>query len=420
MRWEIFLLAVFTLTSVSGAGLVNADADRQGKFFNLFNIVKFENAPCYIEDGQLNGTCYADWECSDKGGEDKGNCAAGFGSCCFISCWEDRCSVDEPIAYFENENYPQRNEPEADSIKYTVKVTDENVCQVRIDLVDFDLAPQTAKGDCEDQYLTIEGVDGVGQMCGDNTDQHVYVPIDSVPATIDLNVVISSDTKDFDYKYRIKATQVDCTSNDDYMKEIKAPDGCTQYYTDTSGSIKSFNYDGENMYQQNQDYAICIAKEANMCGVKYTNPEKDKARSIGLAEQTKCDGAKEDGTAVAGTKESGCGEDCLDQGSEGEGDFIAVAMGQVADYKDFDSAKSYAAYYCGQGLGADVVDDAAGTADNEVEGDGVRDYSGGPFVLYFHTDNLSTNTTGSSGTSSKAQSNLGFEINYAVQTGNCR
>ena len=26
---------------------------------------------------------------------------------------------------------------------------------------------------------------------------------------------------DFDYKYRIKATQVDCTSNDDYMKEIK-------------------------------------------------------------------------------------------------------------------------------------------------------------------------------------------------------
>ena len=79
-----------------------------------------------------------------------------------------------------------------------------------------------------------------------------------------------------------------------------------------------------------------------MCGVKYTNPAKDKARSIGLAEQTKCDGAKEDGTAVAGTKESGCGEDCLDQGSEGEGDFIAVAMGQVADYKDFDSAKSYA------------------------------------------------------------------------------
>ena len=48
-----------------------------------------------------------------------------------VSCWEDRCSVDEPIAYFENENYPQRNEPEADSIKYTVKITDENVCQVR-------------------------------------------------------------------------------------------------------------------------------------------------------------------------------------------------------------------------------------------------------------------------------------------------
>jgi len=162
-----------------------------------------------------------------------------------------------------------------------------------------------------------------------------------------------------------------------------------------------------------------------MCGIKYTNPDpvSGKGRSIGLAEQkTACDGADADGKAVSGTKDSGCGEDCQGGSSTGtstasEGDWLSVAQGQLEDFLEYTNPLSYKAYYCGQGLGADVVNGASGTADDgEVEGDGVRDFSGGPFVLFFHTDDQATNQT----TANKVQNNLGFVIKYAVQTGRCR
>lgn len=55
---------------------------------------------------------------------------------------------------------------------------------------------------------------------------------------------------------------------------ILAPPHCLQYYTGSVGNVQSFNYGNvkqtENTYFQNLDYAICIRKEAAMCGAVFT------------------------------------------------------------------------------------------------------------------------------------------------------
>ena len=49
--------------------------------FSIFQIVKFNNDHCTAIDGSI-GTCYTASECTTKGGEERGNCASGFGVCC--------------------------------------------------------------------------------------------------------------------------------------------------------------------------------------------------------------------------------------------------------------------------------------------------------------------------------------------------
>ena len=49
--------------------------------FSVFQIVKFNNDACNAIDGTL-GTCYTASECTANGGEERGNCASGFGVCC--------------------------------------------------------------------------------------------------------------------------------------------------------------------------------------------------------------------------------------------------------------------------------------------------------------------------------------------------
>ena len=38
---------------------------------------------------------------------------------------------------------------------------------------------------------------------------------------------------------------------------FRAPDGCLQYFTEETGSIESFNFDGSHLLE-NMDYKICI------------------------------------------------------------------------------------------------------------------------------------------------------------------
>ena len=54
--------------------------------FSLFSVVQFDNVECTttIEGGNTFGTCLTSTECGDRGGVNQGNCASGFGVCCFV------------------------------------------------------------------------------------------------------------------------------------------------------------------------------------------------------------------------------------------------------------------------------------------------------------------------------------------------
>ncbi len=60
--------------------------------------------------------------------------------------------------------------------------------------------------------------------------------------------------------WSIKVSQYSC----DYVN--LAPDGCTQYFYDTSGTgtIQSYNYDG-NIHLASQEQIICIRQERAFC-----------------------------------------------------------------------------------------------------------------------------------------------------------
>ena len=57
----------------------------QFSVLSVFQIVKFNNDACEAVDGTM-GTCYTAAECTNKGGEERGNCASGFGVCCVGKC----------------------------------------------------------------------------------------------------------------------------------------------------------------------------------------------------------------------------------------------------------------------------------------------------------------------------------------------
>ncbi|XP_023338043.1 uncharacterized protein LOC111708786 [Eurytemora carolleeae] len=403
----------FGFTRNDRGGRDSSDEPRSGRFLNIFNIIKFANTGCGTGNSSSpNGTCYTSWECSARGGEEQGSCASGFGRCCVFTNSELRSTVDEPVSYFRNPGFPANSSPEANTRTLTVQVTDTNVCQVRIDFDKFVNSPQNRVGVCEEQYLTIQGVENI--FCGNNTGQHVYVHVDSYPASIDLEFTSTSAMAASTFLFSLRVTQIDCYSKDESMRQLQAPKGCLQYFTEPAGTIQSFNYDGMNAYSPNQDYTICVKKETKDCGIKYMNPEYNSTlkmkRSVGKEKvQVACSSGAGSGTGSGtgtgtGTTASGCGDTCLDPTN---GDWIAIPMGQL-ESSDTSVPSSYRSFYCGQGLGVDTNSTQPG-----VNGKGVRDFSGGPFQLWFHADGKTplTDTT--------VADDTGFLISYAVQAGKC-
>ena len=53
--------------------------------FSLFSVVSFDNLQCQTNmESKMFGICFTAEECSSKGGIASGNCASGFGVCCFF------------------------------------------------------------------------------------------------------------------------------------------------------------------------------------------------------------------------------------------------------------------------------------------------------------------------------------------------
>jgi len=207
-----------------------------------------------------------------------------------------------------------------------------SMCQLRLDFTELISQPPLL-GSCVFDKLFFNANGQYPILCGENTGHHIYLDVKG-RATTDINILLShleeelytcpdkfgifqpenlenlspSERQSSKYPsvilansentptatfpsrraWKIKVQQIPCGCS----LSPAAPDGCLQYHTGISGSIKSFNYDhvgcfsndhvcsssnveacdmyaGFTGHLNNLDYTVCIEQEYGFCGTEY-------------------------------------------------------------------------------------------------------------------------------------------------------
>ncbi|GFQ92597.1 CUB domain-containing protein [Trichonephila clavata] len=224
---------------------------------------------CQTSSG-LIGSCLSAQDCMKRGGRGVETCAWGLGVCCvYISSCDSTSSAN--LTYFTSPGYPNSWSSNSGVCTFTLRPKlFSRICQLRLDFEEFYVTGPTA-GMCSTDLLAISGQDLnniVPVICGLNTGQHMYLQVGSSAGPFRITITTSGESEE--RKWRIRVTQIPCGSN------ALAPAHCLQYFTGAVGQFQSFNYGNiksieENTYFLNMNYAICIRKEASMCGATFTS-----------------------------------------------------------------------------------------------------------------------------------------------------
>ena len=208
------------------------------------------------------GTCWTTTECSSKGGKVEGNCAAGFGVCCIFSYSACGSTISQNISYITNPNYPTAyTVSSTGSCSYSINPLNSDICQLRLDFDSFSLASSTTDGSCVD---TMAITTGSGQfypnLCGINTGHHIYLDTGRTTTSQTLAFTVAAAGS---ATYKIKVSQIECYAS------YAAPPGCLQYYTGSTGRVKSFNRANGKMLH-NLIYNACVRRESGSCGITWS------------------------------------------------------------------------------------------------------------------------------------------------------
>lgn len=277
-----------------------AEASLRDEKFSIFQIIKFENAPCV--GGTRNGTCFTEAECETAGGKKDGTCADGFGVCCVT-----KLTVGQTTSL--NQSYIVQTSSDLSSTggidstgryEYTICPCNGEICRVRFDLTKFDLAGPfsnkgtqgdastntltkndgsgNALGDCLDDTFSVTGAGNSGTpiICGANDGQHLFVDSNGNDChVVNMKIGAATATRSLD----IMVTQYRCG------EEAGGPPGCLQYHTATKGILRSFNFPDQTAgtavaagvtHLSNQKYDICIRQPRSstrnwICYIACTN-----------------------------------------------------------------------------------------------------------------------------------------------------
>jgi hypothetical protein len=114
---------------------------------------------------------------------------------------------------------------------FSINIKDNTICQLRLDFLEFELDGGSAlEKPCDRDAMEIftggSGDLGNGRLCGRNTGQHLYIPIDSQQSRPIIRVItdgrLSDDTfTNEGYKFNLKITQIDCTSASEELKALR-------------------------------------------------------------------------------------------------------------------------------------------------------------------------------------------------------
>ncbi|XP_015586174.1 uncharacterized protein LOC107263461 isoform X2 [Cephus cinctus] len=249
-----------------------AVSERQGKFFPLFSVVRFANSQC-TGTNNFNGTCFTRRECTNYAGTASGTCANGLGVCCVFTrtCGT---STSANNTYFINPGYPATYAG-GDRCTITVNRCHSKICQLRLDFLDFSLAQPNSSGVCDLDFLLVSGgASTVPRLCGENTNQHVYVDFNgATPITISID---TNTNFAFDRRWNIRIQQIECDS------PCRAPNGCLQYYKGVSDTVTSFNYGTTvntrapligTRQMANLNYGVCVRMALGYCSIQWSQSD---------------------------------------------------------------------------------------------------------------------------------------------------
>lgn len=264
IKWRGAAVLVFVMGFSSVRSDQEESSSRDEKVFNVLNVVQFPNDACTTSTG-LTGVCYSSSECTELGGSELGQCANGFGSCCYFTATCDS-TININNTYFEKLESWSSSPCQAKVCKI-----EEDICQIRLDFVQFDLdQPETssptdtdgsAVTQCQKSSFKITSDTQQSPLiCGSNTGYHMLVEAQDECNEITIAWTDSSTTR----AIQMKVSQIACSAT------WKAPDGCTQWFTGTSGTVYSYNYQG-GVHLANQNYNNCIRREQGYCGIAYSN-----------------------------------------------------------------------------------------------------------------------------------------------------
>jgi len=255
---------------------LSVEEKRTDRMFSLFNVVKFTNSPCQAKSStDLQGVCFTDKECSDRGGAEDGNCASGFGRCCVFRNSVCGATVSENCTYVENPGFPNAYTGTVPgNCAFTVNRMQTDIAQIRLDFTNMAMGnPNAASGVCDGESLVIAagatnlvGSQVTPTLCGVNTGQHVYVDAGTATAATTLTfAMVAASTA----TWRVKVSQI--TSSSMYT----APTGCLQYFMGIKNTVTSFNFGtgtgdcNPNCNLQPLDYNVCFRQEKGMCSMQY-------------------------------------------------------------------------------------------------------------------------------------------------------
>jgi hypothetical protein len=229
-----------------------------------------------IHHSGLTGVCLTSTECSDKGGTDSGNCAAGFGTCCVIVTTTDSGTLTHNNTIIQNSDYPSAKAAGAGTFTWTISPADYiEVCAIRFDFIDVNVYGGA------DQYVTneisattdrmeINGPTAVDPplIGGILTGQHVYT--ETARSSTGTTLTITTLAATANHLWRIQVKHICC---DD---ELLPPNGCQQYFTTDTGTVSTFGYNSAHTNANGQELALqhttmCIRQNEGFCTVAYSS-----------------------------------------------------------------------------------------------------------------------------------------------------
>jgi len=379
MRLQVFfvVLSVVGIVLGSPAAELNSHQDdtnlnthRDEKVF--FAILQISPDECTTSDTtRSSGTCLPPQNCPTA--DQSGSCAQGVGSCCIVS---RTCSGSSS---FNNTYFTEPTTVTTGACTLTVNRVNDNICQARLDFVNLELSEPGADGACDTDFFTVTGGTSTPPMiCGSNTGQHMYVDMDPAGGPLKLTVDRSSASPDSTNNWDIQVTQIPCTSR------YRAPAGCLQYYTETSGTVSSFNFkqDAPTLTDGTReiadlDYGVCVQMADGYCGIIWERNTTGDNYGFSVSSDV---GALAP-TLIGDPAASSIGSDCTT-------DYVVIPGGVYTDTTT--STEVQNDRFCGAGFPDSVTSTSK------------------PFALYYHTDADETPDS----------QNRGFSLNYR-QTSTC-